>query len=169
MPRGRKAIEVDPIKFQQVIDDLENRQTFESWTRLFDAVAQTEWARSFPRPLTAQTARLRAEALGIRVKTPKGKSCINMVRPPKSTRSKRKVDPATVERIRDGFPSHFRSIVDRIGKGSLKAAVKAKCLECSAFQVSEIKHCTVTLCPLFPVRPYQDAETSDRTPLPLLA
>ena len=40
-------------------------------------------------------------------------------------------------------------------KRSYKAAVYAKCWECSCGQRSEITNCTVKLCPLFVVRPYQ--------------
>lgn len=39
-------------------------------------------------------------------------------------------------------------------KGYAKA-VKAKCLDCSCFQKNEIKDCSVEICPLWNVRPYQ--------------
>lgn len=52
--------------------------------------------------------------------------------------------------------SHASIYVDSLeGRLSAKKAIKAKCLECSAFQEIEVKHCTVTSCPLHPIRPYQ--------------
>lgn len=41
--------------------------------------------------------------------------------------------------------------------GSRSAAIKAKCLACTNLDRDEITRCTVQVCPLWPVRPYQDA------------
>ncbi len=46
-------------------------------------------------------------------------------------------------------------LVDQVEKGSLRAAIKLNCLECSAYQPGEIKLCVVTACAMFPHRPYQ--------------
>lgn len=36
-------------------------------------------------------------------------------------------------------------------------AIKAKCLDCSGFQRTEVRDCTITTCSLWLVRPYQSA------------
>lgn len=38
---------------------------------------------------------------------------------------------------------------------SIKAAIKAACLECVGWQRKEIKSCTSLACPLYPYRPYK--------------
>ena len=46
------------------------------------------------------------------------------------------------------------------GQTGLTDAVKAKCLDCSCWQIPEITHCTVFTCSLWAFRPYQKkAET----------
>lgn len=51
----------------------------------------------------------------------------------------------------------FRSVY--FGKPSKALAVKAKCLDCSGWQVAEIRDCTNVTCPLWRVRPYQDGRS----------
>jgi hypothetical protein len=60
--------------------------------------------------------------------------------------------------MRQEFPWMALSLIDRAEGGSLIAAVQLKCLECSAFQRLEIRNCTITSCPLYPHRPYQQAK-----------
>jgi hypothetical protein len=52
-------------------------------------------------------------------------------------------------------PARYRRLVDKVEDGSLQAAIDLKCLDCSDYQVAEVRHCTVTGCPLYSVRPYQ--------------
>lgn len=51
----------------------------------------------------------------------------------------------------------FRSVY--YGKPSRTRAIKAKCLDCSGWQVAEIRDCTSVTCPLWRVRPYQDGRS----------
>jgi hypothetical protein len=48
---------------------------------------------------------------------------------------------------------------------SMKAAIKAFCLECVCWQKEEVRRCTALACPLYPYRPYKDGskEVDDRT------
>ena len=49
----------------------------------------------------------------------------------------------------------YRRTYDKaIKHQSMKAAVSAKCLDCSNWQVLEIKQCDITTCPLWSYRPY---------------
>ena len=41
------------------------------------------------------------------------------------------------------------------GQSGLTEAVKAKCLDCSCWQIAEITDCRVLTCPLWAHRPYQ--------------
>ena len=38
---------------------------------------------------------------------------------------------------------------------SLRLAINAKCYDCTCFQKTEVKHCEMTNCPLWAVRPWQ--------------
>lgn len=41
-------------------------------------------------------------------------------------------------------------------KLSLRKSINAKCFDCSNRQTEEVKNCSVTSCPLWLVRPYQE-------------
>lgn len=41
---------------------------------------------------------------------------------------------------------------------SLRKAINEKCIDCSAGSKHEVRHCTARHCPLWPARPYQQAE-----------
>ena len=61
------------------------------------------------------------------------------------------------------FDSAYKPLIDRAKNGSLKAAVKLQCLDCSNFQSNEIKNCACNHCPLYPFRPYQTSNVSTST------
>ena len=44
---------------------------------------------------------------------------------------------------------------------SLRAAINAKCFECSGDQYREVTHCLANDCPLWPLRPWQIHETTE--------
>ena len=109
----------------------------------------------------------RAKELGIQYKTEPGKiglgslteeqkAAMQAARKNRKPRSeKMKAFAATFEQLRKVVPERFMPLVDQAEKGSLRASIKLNCLECSAYQVSEIKFCPVTACAMFPQRPYQ--------------
>lgn len=81
----REKLEVNKDEFQQIVDDLESKQTFEKLSDLWQAVAETDWAKKMqPRPLSAQVAYQRAGEFGIVCKTqpkrkPKGSTVADPV------------------------------------------------------------------------------------------
>jgi hypothetical protein len=56
-------------------------------------------------------------------------------------------------------PSKVR-LFERVfrGEASPRAAIKAQCLECLAFNSDEIRNCTAPACPLYAYRPFQKRE-----------
>jgi len=63
-------LEVSKEDFQKIVDEIEAKQTFEKLGDLWDAVAETKWAKEMtPRPLTAAVAYQRAKEFGIVTKT----------------------------------------------------------------------------------------------------
>jgi hypothetical protein len=62
---------------------------------------------------------------------------------------------ASFDAIKKVIPKQFINLVVLAEQGSLRATINLKCLDCTSFQVKEIKGCTLVSCPLYPVRPYQ--------------
>ncbi len=60
----------------------------------------------------------------------------------------------TAEKLRDRYPNQGGRIV-AIAKGSRKAAIELKCLDCCGGERLEVKNCVAIGCPLWPVRPWQ--------------
>jgi hypothetical protein len=61
----------------------------------------------------------------------------------------------TFARMRRRYPRMALPLVDKIEAGSMAAAVKLKCLECSSFVRQEVRDCVIKDCALYPFRPYQ--------------
>jgi hypothetical protein len=57
--------------------------------------------------------------------------------------------------MRKGYPKIALPLIDKMEQGSLAAAVKLKCLECSCWVRQEVRDCVITDCALYPFRPYQ--------------
>ena len=161
-------------ELQAQVDSLEARNTFPSRQALWRALAQTPWAQE--KGLTERALETRAHRLGVAVRTPKGHG--HRFRPgaaePRSQASAGQVAHSSVTEsaaggavgkaapqrlslplLRQVVPTRYRRLVGKVEDGSLQAAIDLKCLDCSDYQVAEVRYCTVTGCPLHSVRPYQ--------------
>ena len=157
---ARTKLEISKDDFQKVVNDLESKQVFENPSLLWKAVEASDWAKALqPRPLTAAVAYARAKELGVTYKALPGKrgavigNGVPRVRIPRSKKMKAFVE--TFALLRKMTPKRFLPLVDKAEKGSAKACVKLKCLECSNWQSSEVKQCVIIDCPLYPIRPFQ--------------
>ncbi len=162
-----RRLEIDRDEFQRIVNELEDGQTFPNPTALWKAVEGTDWAKAQkPRPLTGSVAGTRAKELGIQVKTQPAKRGLTLTeeqraamqaarknRKPRAEKMKAFAD--TFGQLRKAVPERFLPVVDQAEKGSLRAAIKLNCLECSGYQLVEIKLCVVTSCAMYPHRPYQ--------------
>ena len=168
---ARTKLEINKDEFQKVVNDLETSQTFENPSMLWKAVEASDWAKSLqPRPLTAAVAYARSKELGITIKTQPGKrgaavaNGVPRVRVPRS--KKMKAFKETFERLRKETPKRFLPLVDKAEKGSAKACIKLKCLECSNWQSVEVKCCEIINCPLYPIRPFQGKGKEEAVEVP---
>lgn len=157
--RGRKPIEINREEFQGVVSTLEQERVFATRTELWAAVEASQWALTrVPRPLTAQVALLKAEELGIEVKTEKGKRGKVKGCGPVSVGGRKKKVFSPVN-IRRAIPVEMRAslekAVQRAANGSLKARIKLMCLDCTNWQKKEVAVCENNACPLWDVRPYK--------------
>lgn len=108
-------------------------------------------------PVTKSVLYLRSREWGIVINTPKARRK-HTSRQPKikvSRGEKLKIHGASFDAQKKVVPSRFINLVVLAEQGSLKAMISLKCLECTTYQIREIKECTLVQCPLYPVRPYQ--------------
>ena len=155
---ARTKLEINKEEFQAVVTELEKNQEFRNPSALWKAVENTEWARSQkPRPMTAAVAYVRAKELGITYKVVPGKRGFDGKRTgPRTPRIKKmKAFAPSFAKMRLSTPERYLPLVDKAEKGSKMACIKLKCLECSAWQGSEVRQCVIIHCPLYPIRPFQ--------------
>lgn len=90
------------------------------------------------------------------------------VKPPR-VKTPQVTEPVTVVKIHlyveTAVPEKHRLATERalLGQMSRANALKIKCLQCSNYQMLEVRHCTVVTCALHNLRPYQGgtAEAAD--------
>jgi len=74
-------------------------------------------------------------------------------------------NPAQEAKIRDRLsemPLTCRKTYLRAMQGNSQAsAIKAFCLECVCWIREEVRQCTATACPLYPYRPFQQADEDE--------
>lgn len=165
---AKPTLIIDKAEFQSVVNDLEGKQTFPNPSYLWKAVEATSWAkRQSPRPLTASVAYCRAKELGIVTRTkggkrgastltPEHKAAMQVGRTQRTPRaSKMQGYSTTFKELKRQTPTRWLPMVERAEEGSLRAAISLKCLDCTSFQVQEIKDCACVECSLYPHRPYK--------------
>jgi len=153
MPRTK--VEIDKSELVAVINRLETSSKFNTRTDLSNAIAKEL-------NISPAVVLLRIKEFNIEPKTPKGKRgrqkgtslTEEQKKAMQAGRSKSKT-AINVENLRKYFPKSRSGLIDKIEKGSLTAAVKAKCLDCCSFDTNEIKNCACVSCPLFEFRPYK--------------
>ena len=155
---GKIKLEVNKAEFQKMVIDLEAKQEFANLSKLWSALEATDWAKNQkPRPLTVSVISARAKELGIILKTvagKKGRGNPNLGKGLRIPRSEKlKAFNKTFTIMAKEVPKQYRHLIDKIKKGSMKSALKLKCLDCSAWDIKEVKSCICTGCSLFPFRP----------------
>jgi hypothetical protein len=158
MARGRKKIDVPADQLINTIQELESKSHFNNRQELYEAVANSDWGVRME--LTPSVVYLRIREFNITPKTPPGKkgrviSGQMGVRVSKEEKFKTPQLQSAFERLTKSTPQKFHGIIKKVRKGSLKSAVKLKCLECSSYDKSSIRFCPVTNCPIFAFRPYK--------------
>ena len=144
---ARKPIEFDKESFVQLFGTIEASGTLEYCEKLALAyntkhgtnikpqmfyLRAKEWGLTFPKSQT------RGRPTGSQgVKKPK-KYKMDLKHWPKSQLEK------------------YAKDIKKAEAGSYKYFIKVKCVDCSSFQQTEVRHCAVPTCPLYPIRPYRN-------------
>jgi len=154
MPRTK--IEIDKFQLMTIINRVENANTFTTRNALAEAVAA-----EFPLDISSAVILLRIKEFGIEPKTPKGKRGrpagigLSTTQKDKMQAGRKKKVIGNIAEMKKDFPESRHGLIDRVGKGSKTAALKAMCLSCVQFQTKEITNCTCISCPIWGFRPYQ--------------
>lgn len=160
---SRPSIPVDKNRLAAAIATCEAKTQYTTRQQLWQDVALAYGS------VSPAWVYLRAEELKLPVKTPKGKKGRQkgdkVVTGVKTTRSEKFAKNNTILKAFDSLEKEvkqeqkgrFLPIFQRVKAGSMKAAVKLKCLDCTCYQTTEIKYCPCVACPLYAYRPYQDS------------
>lgn len=168
---AKPATPVDRSLLEQSLKEAEKNGPLKNLNALWKAAA-TIYNRTSKTKITHSIVSLRVRDWRIQVQTVPGKrgkstmsaehkAALQASRGNRKPRSeKMKEFSGTFKAMRRRFkkdPSllRFLPIVDSAEKGSLTAAIKLQCLDCSDYQTQEIKQCHIQSCPLYPHRPYK--------------
>lgn len=159
---GKVAIQVNREELQMAIRALENLNSFSNRTQLWQAVENSDWAKSLaPRPLSGQMAMLKAKQFDLEIKTPLGRKGREKGSGPipGGGRRKKKVGEDNLREVIAGLPvelkEKYAKTIEKFENGSLKAAVKLKCLDCCNWSSGEVGNCEMLSCTLWSHRPYK--------------
>lgn len=164
---GRSTIVFEQDKLASAINAVESRNTFPSRDAMFSAAIEsykTEFGGMNGDRLTNILVYQRVKQWNIPLKTAAGKkgrvAGVKVERKPRATiPSTNRGVVALLTQIKTNAPAEMRGrlndLVSKMQGGSLKAAVKLNCLNCSNYQREEIKHCECLECPLWTIRPYK--------------
>lgn len=167
--RGKPSIFVDRSLLEKTIQALEAAQSFSNRSQLFDAVV-TDYNKAADVPINSPLVYLRVKSWDIPLKTPKGKpgrsggnpTLGTAVRVPRATKFKDASVQKSLSALKVVTNPKYHNLVKRASKGSLKAAVILKCIDCACEDRKSIKECCVLSCPLWPFRPFQSKESNDK-------
>jgi hypothetical protein len=160
---SRRTIPIDKTKLCGIIQELENTQTFLNRSSLFQSVVSTYNKDNSDSLLTVPVLYLRLKEWGTPLKTPKGKKgrqkgeIINPVG--RITRNEKFSQNGTTKtalaKMLKVLPERFLPVGKKVIRGSLTAAVRLKCLDCSDYETTEVRKCECYECSLWAFRPYQ--------------
>lgn len=166
--RGRKPVEIDQTLLINTINEVEANGPLTNRSALYDAVSSFLIQRGV-HSATPSVVMLRIRKGNINVKTPIGQRGAGLAK----FRENKTNDGDSSERrprmsngaanalrwyYRHSYGKRFSNLVNKAIRGSRKAAIALKCVDCMNGQLNEIKYCPCTDCPLHPFRPYQCTE-----------
>lgn len=146
----RTSVTVDRERLIKAIEQAESKGPLKNLSVLWEDASV---AYNDPK-VTPSVVYLRAREWALPVKTQPGKRGRAGATPATSREKGARIELPTFDMLRKEYPEHKRTI-DKAERGSLKAAIKLKCIDCSNNQKQEIKECMVKGCSLYPFRPWR--------------
>lgn len=159
----RKRIEFDRKAVQATIHDLEKSGPWSNRGKLLASLAEH---------YGVSVATIAKWVVGMEIQTPLGRrggeagdfGRSKGIKPARTQRTRRGMSHATTLNILGNLPSfikpHVKKKVEELcglaEKGSMKARLRLKCLDCVLYQPNEMRGCTSgDTCSIFPDRPYK--------------
>lgn len=171
---ARQMTEVSRNTLERAIRVAEENGPLKNLDALWTAACELYNSYDVPKPITKSVVMLRATGWKLETKTKPGKkgraagvplseeqkAAMQAGRGARKPRAEKFASqPELVEgfeELRNEVPERFLPLVDKLTKkGSMRAAVALKCLDCCAYQPVEIRLCACNSCPLFAFRPYK--------------
>jgi len=160
---GRIKVAVNRVDLLQQIKSVESKSNFSTRNDLANAVADTDWAKHNGITAPVVISRIKEFSLDGEIATKKGKRgrqkgvVLSKEHKAKLLAGRKNKDFVCLNyaELKRSFSSSKAGLIDRVAKGSLRAAIKAQCLSCCNEDTNEIRHCTVVNCPLYSFRPYK--------------
>lgn len=157
----RKPLNIDRLCLEQILAKLETTKSYPNRNTLYkDASSEYYSARSVK--LSPATIYLRVKEWGTILTTPVGKRgrAKGSAPVPRGDRGKKLKGNKSLVLLRtrwtkDKDAKPFLKLLDKVEGGSLKAFIKANCIDCANFQREEVKNCQVHDCVFHSIRPYQ--------------
>lgn len=158
---GRKTIEINVDLLKTCIEEVEAAGPLANLSALYLQVSELMVSRGETN-INPQLVMLRINKLTLPVKTQKGKrgrqpgQQVDVGFIP--TRKRRVMQEEIYEALKSSTPKKYQGVVEKARTGSLKAVLRLKCLECGDYQQEEIRHCGITSCPLYSIRPFKTTQ-----------
>lgn len=162
---GRASLVIDKAELEREISNAESAKTFENQSRLFEYICGTDWAKgikdSLGRPKLPSPVNIyqRVKEFGITLKTQAGKKGGGL----KGPRTKGERFKGDKSLLIKSVPAEYKPLAEKVVSGSMKAAIKLKCLECCCYQMTEVRKCTMTDCALYGFL-RRDGKNSEESP-----
>jgi hypothetical protein len=162
---GRTLIRVDKQKLTDIIGSVEFTQQFSNRGDLIKEVSRKYCMQEGVTNVTPSVVYLRIKEWNIDLKTPRNKRGRKGGNPSIGTipRVSRGIKFQSDDKVRISLtilnnitPERFKKVADRVKKGSMKAAIQLKCLDCCDYQTVEVRNCTCNECSLWAFRPYSN-------------
>ncbi len=163
----RKTIQLDEKLVQSIIAKLESEKTYGNRGALFDETVRVlVKEHGFTTFSSAVISQRISKWPNFIIKTKKGARGSHLksgnadaLKQWRETGESKKAKVGDCSHLIESFTrqakGRFLKVAKSIKRGSLKAAIRGKCLDCANFQTEEIKQCQCFDCPLWPIRPYQ--------------
>jgi hypothetical protein len=170
---AKKSILVDRQKLEAALNMAENNGPLSNLSELWSKATEI-YNRTAEQPITHSVVALRVKEWNVVVKTQPGrkgramsdeqKAAMQAARGQRRPRSEKMKEFKTFDLLRqemnlEADKRRFLPVLEAAEKGSMKAAIKLNCLECSNWLTTEVKHCPVEKCAFYPHRPYKPGST----------
>jgi hypothetical protein len=158
---GRKPITIDKAELQKNTTETEEKFHPKNHTELWELLSKTDWAISHN--YKSGTLKKYAKIYEIQLQTAKGSkgNITNLSKSPPPRRKKLIVieNPEYYHKKYD--KSLGEGCINKFLSGSMTAAVKINCYECSGYSKIAVSNCHITTCPMWNHRPWQKSSIDE--------